>query len=215
MATAASDSAPEEDLLPPELRIDEKESELHRLDSLSLLIYCFLLTLTVLSIWLLKHRRFRYLHETGLAIIYGLVIGTKLSWLFAAKTRRSKVLVALMLQRIKFSLFSSMLLIRLNNLHTYTYVNLTFSGLIIRYGMTNVGDDVSSLKVVAENPDAIANATTHGPPDLLLIDIPGMDNHTDEVKTLSYSFKGEVRVSAILKLTVFSQLIIKPTNKIN
>ena len=61
----------------PELRIDEKESELHRLDSLSLLIYCFLLTLTVLSIWLLKHRRFRYLHETGLAIIYGLVIGTK------------------------------------------------------------------------------------------------------------------------------------------
>ena len=97
MATAASDSAPEEDLLPPELRIDEKESELHRLDSLSLLIYCFLLTLTVLSIWLLKHRRFRYLHETGLAIIYGLVIGTKLSWLFAAKTRRSKVLVALML----------------------------------------------------------------------------------------------------------------------
>ena len=74
--SAVSDSVPEEDLLPPELRIDEKESELHRLDSLSLLIYCFLLTLTVLSIWLLKHRRFRYLHETGLAIIYGLVIGT-------------------------------------------------------------------------------------------------------------------------------------------
>ena len=81
-APAAPDSAaaPEEDLLPPELRIDEKESELHRLDSLSLLIYCFLLTLTVLSIWLLKHRRFRYLHETGLAIIYGLVIGTKLHY---------------------------------------------------------------------------------------------------------------------------------------
>ena len=59
-----------------------KESELHRLDSLSLLIYCFLLTLTVLTIWLLKHRRFRYLHETGLAIIYGLVIGTTTPRLF-------------------------------------------------------------------------------------------------------------------------------------
>ena len=95
-------------------------------------------------------------------------------------------------------------------------MNLTFSGLIIRYGMTNVGDDVSSLKVVAENPDAIPNATTHGPPDLLLIDIPGMDNHTDEVKTLSYSFKGEVRGSSILKLTVvFSQLIMESTNKMN
>ena len=74
----ASDAL-EEDLLTPEMNIDKKESMLHRLDSLSLLIYCFLLTLTVLSIWLLKHRRFRYLHETGLAIIYGLVIGTKLA----------------------------------------------------------------------------------------------------------------------------------------
>ena len=62
---------------PSHHKIHILESELHRLDSLSLLIYCFLLTLTVLSIWLLKHRRFRYLHETGLAIIYGLVIGTK------------------------------------------------------------------------------------------------------------------------------------------
>ena len=53
----------------PELRIDEKESELHRLDSLSLLIYCFLLTLTVLSIWLLKHRRFRYLQASLISLI--------------------------------------------------------------------------------------------------------------------------------------------------
>ncbi len=64
-----------EDAIPPELRIDEKESELHRLDSLSLLLYTFLLTLTVLTVWLFKHRRIRYLHETGLAVLYGLVIG--------------------------------------------------------------------------------------------------------------------------------------------
>lgn len=59
----------------PELVIDEKESELHRLDSLSLLLYTFLLTLTVLTVWMFKHHRIRYLHETGLAICYGLVIG--------------------------------------------------------------------------------------------------------------------------------------------
>ena len=59
------------DDLPTEVRLDEKEFTLHKLDSLSLLLYTFLLTLTVLTIWLFKHRRIRYLHETGLALFYG------------------------------------------------------------------------------------------------------------------------------------------------
>ena len=58
-----------------DVRIDEKEAKTHRLDSLILLLYTCLLTLTVLTIWLFKHRRIRYLHQTGLAIVYGLVIG--------------------------------------------------------------------------------------------------------------------------------------------
>ena len=54
------------DVVPPEVRVDEKEYQLHQLDSLSLLLYTFLLTLTVLTIWCFKQRRIRYLHETGL-----------------------------------------------------------------------------------------------------------------------------------------------------
>merc|ERR1711976_905197 len=52
-----------------------KKLLLHKLDSLSLLLYTFLLTLTVVTIWLFKHRRVAFIHETGLAVVYGLIIG--------------------------------------------------------------------------------------------------------------------------------------------
>ena len=42
--------------VPPDITYDEKKLQLHKLDSLTLLLYTFLLTLTVVTIWLFKHR---------------------------------------------------------------------------------------------------------------------------------------------------------------
>lgn len=60
-----------------DIELDAKATLLHRIDSFNLLVYTFLLTLTILTIWLFKHHRVSWLHETGLAIIYGKFLSTQ------------------------------------------------------------------------------------------------------------------------------------------
>ncbi|XP_035727851.1 sodium/hydrogen exchanger 6-like isoform X6 [Vespa mandarinia] len=69
-----------------DIELDAKAQLLHRLDSLNLLLYTFLLILTVLTIWTFKHRRLRFLHETGLAVIYGLIIGAIIRYGFTTNS---------------------------------------------------------------------------------------------------------------------------------
>ncbi|KAE8625676.1 hypothetical protein XENTR_v10006359 [Xenopus tropicalis] len=71
---SAEDSAMEE------IATEKEAEESHRQDSVSLLTFILLLTLTILTIWLFKHRRARFLHETGLAMIYGLIVGVILRY---------------------------------------------------------------------------------------------------------------------------------------
>lgn len=58
-----------------EFSTDEQKNRAHIIDSVNLLIFTFLLILVILTVWLFKHYKFKYIHETGLAIIYGAIFG--------------------------------------------------------------------------------------------------------------------------------------------
>ncbi|XP_061034254.1 sodium/hydrogen exchanger 7 isoform X3 [Eubalaena glacialis] len=75
-----------------ELATEKEAEESHRQDSVSLLTFILLLTLTILTIWLFKHRRVRFLHETGLAMIYGLIVGVILRYGTTATSGHDKSL---------------------------------------------------------------------------------------------------------------------------
>ncbi|XP_031554888.1 sodium/hydrogen exchanger 6-like isoform X2 [Actinia tenebrosa] len=53
----------------------KRESRYTKLDTGLLLLVMVLLIATVLTVWLFKVKRFRFLHETGVCMIYGMVIG--------------------------------------------------------------------------------------------------------------------------------------------
>ena len=58
-----------------DVQVDQKKAFNHVADSVDLLSYVCLLCLTILTLWSFKTRRLRFLHESGLAVVYGLLVG--------------------------------------------------------------------------------------------------------------------------------------------
>ncbi|KAF7701440.1 hypothetical protein HF521_002605 [Silurus meridionalis] len=59
---------------------ERRAEDSHRRESANLLTSTVLLSLTILTVWSFKHRRLTFLHETGLAMVYGLLVGVVLRY---------------------------------------------------------------------------------------------------------------------------------------
>ncbi|XP_059507207.1 sodium/hydrogen exchanger 9-like isoform X2 [Stegostoma tigrinum] len=75
----------------PKNKPGRNAAESHRQESVQLLIFNFLLILTLLTIWLFKHRRVRFLHETGGAMFYGLIMGLILRYTIPSPDPESSI----------------------------------------------------------------------------------------------------------------------------
>ena len=58
-----------------EVHGDLAKTKTHLVDSLDLLIYLLLLFLTILTLWVFKRTRVMFLHESGLSVLIGLLVG--------------------------------------------------------------------------------------------------------------------------------------------
>jgi len=69
---------------------DKRVEITHKIDSINMLFYIGLLIVTMLTVWFLKHYRVRFIHETGLAIVYG-KFSTLITILLQARKFRVRV----------------------------------------------------------------------------------------------------------------------------
>ena len=58
-----------------EVVTDDKTNRQHLDDSSTLLAYCCLLVLTMITMWVFKKKRIWFLHESGLSVMFGLIVG--------------------------------------------------------------------------------------------------------------------------------------------
>ncbi|XP_071402053.1 sodium/hydrogen exchanger 6-like isoform X1 [Centroberyx affinis] len=167
--------------------------ESHRQDSANLLIFIMLLTLTILTIWLFKHRRFRFLHETGLAMIYGLLVGVILRFGVHVPQNMSNVILSCAVNASPATLLVNV---------SGRYFEYTLKGEVSRGKGHQVQDD-EMLRKVTFDPEVFFNILL--PPIIFHAGYSLKRRHffRNIGSILTYAFMGTVISCFVIGLTMY------------
>jgi hypothetical protein len=66
--------------------MDEKAAEIHKIDSMNQLIYTLLMMAALLTVYAFKLYPVKYVHESGLALLYGILVGAMIKYIGDAHT---------------------------------------------------------------------------------------------------------------------------------
>ncbi|CAM5141092.1 unnamed protein product [Eretmochelys imbricata] len=146
-AAARGEAAARPVALEEEIVSEKAAEESHRQDSANLLIFILLLTLTILTIWLFKHRRARFLHETGLAMIYGVLMGVILRYGIHVPSDVNNVTLNCQVQTSPATLLVNV---------SGKYYEYTLKGEISPHELNNVQDN-EMLRKVTFDPEVFFN----------------------------------------------------------
>ncbi|KAJ7407809.1 hypothetical protein WISP_124476 [Willisornis vidua] len=146
-ARAAAEVPARPGALEEEIVSEKAAEESHRQDSANLLVFILLLTLTILTIWLFKHRRARFLHETGLAMIYGVLVGVVLRYGIHVPSDVNNVTLSCQVQTSPATLLVNV---------SGKYYEYTLKGEISAQELNNVQDN-EMLRKVTFDPEVFFN----------------------------------------------------------
>ncbi|XP_068733044.1 sodium/hydrogen exchanger 6-like isoform X1 [Montipora capricornis] len=138
LVSTISETKTMDDGIAKEKAATEEENKYHAIDTAFLLVMMFLLIITVLTVWLFKVKRFRFLHETGVCMIYGMVIGLLIKYI----SGESRVAVAQ--PNCTISSATKTLYISDDKGDPYSY---TLSGLVQKDNSTELGSELEQKAV--------------------------------------------------------------------
>jgi len=121
------------------VKTDEFTEKIHKVDSVDLLIYLILLSLAIITTWVFKKKRFKYLHESGVSILLGLVVGAILRFTGSNNSITSLDVFPQNQLSNRSHLYSPPDLLRMNiSGHVFTYIMAGPQGDILAEDITDI-----------------------------------------------------------------------------